>query len=143
MKFTRERPDGIYSVHAIEQTVITINSPLASDGRDEDGHLSLRHSFIISPRWLHQPWRPRRLEDLQPGDLEARDFSGLEVLLLGTGRQMQFPRAEQLQTLISLGIGYEVMDSAAACRTYNILAGEGRQVAAAVLLDQTESQADQ
>jgi uncharacterized protein len=138
MKFTRERPEGIYSIHAIEPDGVWVNSPRADDGCDADGRLWLTQSFIISPRQLHQPWRPRRMNEITSTDLERITTAELEVLLLGSGREMNFPGVEQLAALVGLGIGYEMMNSAAACRTYNILAGEGRQVAAAILLEPAE-----
>jgi uncharacterized protein len=66
----------------------------------------------------------RRLLDFRP-----------ELLLLGTGARQRFPQPALLRPLIEAGIGYEVMDLPAACRTYNILMGEGRRVAAALLID--------
>lgn len=56
-----------------------------------------------------------------------------EVFLLGTGPHLKFPSAATLKLLIEAGIGYEVMDTPAACRTYNILMSEGRNVALGVM----------
>ena len=56
-------------------------------------------------------------------------------MLLGTGPVFRFPEAARLAPLYQAGIGVEVMDTPAACRTYNILMGEGRKVLAALLLD--------
>ena len=55
-------------------------------------------------------------------------------MLLGTGARQRFPHPRLYRMLIDAGIGVEVMDSAAAARTYNIIAAEGRRVAAALLL---------
>ena len=57
-----------------------------------------------------------------------------EILLLGTGNRMQFPDPKLLVRVHEAAIGLEVMDTQAVCRTYNILASEGREVAAAILL---------
>lgn len=57
-----------------------------------------------------------------------------EMVLLGTGNTLQFPSAEQTRSLLEAQIGLEVMDTAAACRTYNILADDGRQVVACLLV---------
>ena len=57
-----------------------------------------------------------------------------ELVLLGTGAKWQFPTAEQTRLLVEAQIGLEVMDTAAACRTYNILADDGRQVVACLLV---------
>src|SRR6266702_1612053 len=59
---------------------------------------------------------------------------GLEIVLLGTGARLRFPRPEILRPLVQSGVGVEVMDVEAACRTYNILVAEERKVAAALLL---------
>jgi uncharacterized protein len=56
-----------------------------------------------------------------------------EIVILGTGASQRFPRPELSRALAASGVGVEVMDSRAACRTYNVLATEGRRVAAAIL----------
>jgi len=61
----------------------------------------------------------------------------VEILLLGTGDTLRFPHPRSSQPLRDAGIGLEVMDTAAACRTYNILVAEGRRVAAALLVATT------
>jgi uncharacterized protein len=73
-------------------------------------------------------------------DLEAHHFSQLidlkpELILIGTGKRQRFPKPELLKALISAKIGFEIMDSQAACRTYNILVGEGRQVLLALIVE--------
>jgi len=87
--------------------------------------------------------RDRVLADWQPAgfdDLDAAHFAALvelapEIVLLGTGARLRFPRPELTRTLIEARIGLEVMDVQAACRTYNFLAAEERKVAAALLFD--------
>jgi uncharacterized protein len=71
--------------------------------------------------------------------LEAAHFEAIlefmpEIVLLGTGGTLRFPHPRLTEALIRAQIGVEVMDTPAACRTYNILASEGRKVAAALLL---------
>ena len=58
-----------------------------------------------------------------------------DVLLLGTGLRQRFPSPALLRPLIESGRGFEIMDTAAACRTYNILVGEGRIVLAALIVE--------
>jgi len=58
------------------------------------------------------------------------------IVLLGTGQRQQFPSPAVLRPLLERRIGVEVMDSFAACRTYNILMAEGRDVVAAIIFDQ-------
>ena len=73
-------------------------------------------------------------EALAESDFEAIRTLGPEILLLGTGDRQRFPAPSLLRPLIEARIGYEIMDLPAACRTFNILASEGRKVAAALLI---------
>lgn len=135
MKFSRELSEGLYTIHAYREGEVIINSPRIEDGVDEDGRLSLHQSFIISPQRLIREWPPVAIDQIEAQHLSTLSELGVEVLLLGTGRLLRFPDPDQLASLVSLGIGYEVMDTPAACRTYNILAGEGRKVGAAIILE--------
>ena len=65
---------------------------------------------------------------------------GTDIILLGTGSRLRFPSGALLRPFANAGIGLDVMDLQAACRTYNILAGEGRNVIAALLLEQPVQQ---
>ncbi len=58
-----------------------------------------------------------------------------EIVIIGTGRTLRFPPSAALAPLRDAQVGFEVMDTAAACRTYNVLLGEGRQVAALLLIE--------
>jgi uncharacterized protein len=60
-----------------------------------------------------------------------------ELILIGTGSRQHFPKPELLKALIQAKIGFEIMDSQAACRTYNILVGEGRRVLLALIVEPT------
>lgn len=92
------------------------------------------HSLIVLPGQVIGDWPPQVFADFTPGHFQTLAALAPEVVILGTGLRQQFPRAELLAPLIKAGIGWEVMDSGAACRTYNILMGEGRNVAAALLM---------
>lgn len=135
MKFTRELSEGLYTIHACRSDEVIINSPRAEERMDEDGRLILRESFIITPQQLQREWPPGAIDEVEAEHLSIIRELGLEVILLGTGKTLRFPAAAQLALLVSLGIGYEVMDTPAACRTYNLLAGEGRRVAAAIIIE--------
>jgi uncharacterized protein len=63
---------------------------------------------------------------------------GAELIIFGSGARIRFPQAAWLQPLMAQRTGVETMDTPAACRTYNILAGEGRHVVAALLVESTE-----
>lgn len=92
-------------------------------------------SLILLPERIVQPWAAAGFEALAEADFEAIRALGPEVLLLGTGLRQRFPSPALLRPLIERRIGVEVMDSHAACRTYNILMAEGRDVAAALILE--------
>lgn len=96
---------------------------------------AVRHSanLIVLPSRIIENWTLSRFEDLALDDCALLAALEVEVLLLGTGNQLRFPRPELLQPLIAVNKGLEVMDLQAACRTFNILAGEGRSVAAALI----------
>jgi len=92
-------------------------------------------SFIVSANRLIEGWRPRRVEDVQPADLDALLALQPTVILLGTGTRHGFPAQAVLAAALSRGIGLEPMDNAAAARTFAVLASEGRRVVAAFLID--------
>ena len=80
-------------------------------------------------------WGPPAFDRLSAQDFEKLAQDGVELVILGSGQRLRFPAASHLQALISKGIGVEAMDTAAACRTYNILASEGRKVLAALIIE--------
>ena len=79
----------------------------------------------VTPRWTDKP-----VEELTVADFETLVESAPEVVLLGTGARGRFAPRELVFAFARRGIGFEVMDTAAAARTYNVLLGEGRRVAA-------------
>jgi len=80
-------------------------------------------------------WTPRHLSELTAEQLAELANCGAELVILGTGRRLSFPPAAWLAPFAHARVGLESMDTAAACRTYNILASEGRKVLAALLLE--------
>jgi len=91
-------------------------------------------SLLVAPHALVADWPATSAQALTSEHFIAVIDLQPEVVLLGTGAQLHFPAAEVLRPLIDAGIGYEVMDTGAACRTYNILMAEGRQVLAALIV---------
>ena len=92
-------------------------------------------SLVLLPDRIAPDWVRGGFAALTEADLRRLlDFCP-ELVLLGTGSRQRFPQPALLRPLIEARIGYEVMDLQAACRTYNILMGEGRRVAAALLFD--------
>jgi uncharacterized protein len=89
--------------------------------------------LIVTAERIITDWLPPPAQSLEPVDLQAILDLDPEVILLGTGEQQRFPPAVTLAAVLQRGIGIEVMNSAAACRTYNVLASELRQVALALI----------
>jgi uncharacterized protein len=89
----------------------------------------LTESFIITPEQLIADWPPEDFGSLDHHHFEALAELRPQVVLLGSGERLRFPEASLLKPLVDLSIGVEVMDTGAACRTYNLLAAEGRLVA--------------
>jgi len=97
------------------------------------GEITYRNSVVVLPDRLFTDWPPQTVGALAVEHIQVLADLGCEVLLLGTGQHLHFPSATVLAPLYSAGIGIEVMDTGAACRTYNILMGEGRRVGAALM----------
>ncbi|WP_027016874.1 Mth938-like domain-containing protein [Comamonas composti] len=93
------------------------------------------HSLIVGAGGLLQPWDCQRFEDLTLAHFEALAQLDAEVIIFGSGARNRFPPAAWLRPLMEKRLGLEAMDTQAACRTYNILANEGRNVIAALLLE--------
>jgi uncharacterized protein len=91
-------------------------------------------SCVVLPEQIIEPWDASRFEALSESHFTFLANLGMELVLLGTGAVQRFPDPRLLRPLIEARIGFEIMDTPAACRTYNILVGEGRKVAAALLL---------
>lgn len=104
-----------------------------------DGSITINeHTFvrsvIITPERIVDDWRPGTIDELTAEDLGSVAQLGVELVILGTGERQVFPAPRVLAPLVDASVGYEIMDSAAAARTYNIVASEGRRVAAAILM---------
>ena len=97
------------------------------------GETVIRSSCLVTTDQL-KDWRPTTVADLSVADLEPVLAMKPELVVIGSGPRQQFPAPEILGAVLAKGIGCEVMDTGAACRTYNILASEGRTVVAALLL---------
>jgi uncharacterized protein len=96
----------------------------------------ITHSVIISSRGERIDWKAARFEDLGAEHFTQLAQVEAEVVIFGSGSRIRFPQGAWLRPLVERRIGIETMDTAAACRTYNVLAQEGRSVAVALLLEQ-------
>ena len=92
------------------------------------------HSLVVLPDRLAD-WEPARFEDLTEPMFAELAALPLEILIVGTGAKLRFPSPALTRSLYEARIGVEVMDTQAACRTYNILLSEDRRVGAAILID--------
>jgi len=92
-------------------------------------------NIIVLPEKVVTDWSTANIETLTEADMAKLLELGVEIVLLGTGNRLRFPPGPLMRPFAPAGIGLEIMDIQAACRTYNILASEGRQVAAALLFD--------
>jgi len=91
-------------------------------------------SLVVSAERVLTDWPAESIESLTADHLAAIVEMHPEIVLLGTGAAFRFPEPAMLAPLYKAGIGVEVMDTPAACRTYNILMGEGRNVVAALVV---------
>ncbi len=121
MQLNLERPDYQYFLRGADGSGALVNER------------RLTASFIIAPEALVEDWPVRDAAAIAATDLEPLLALAPELVLLGTGAHQVFPPAATLAACLRRGIGIEVMSNAAAARTYTVLAGEGRRVAAGFL----------
>ncbi|MBV8784440.1 MAG: hypothetical protein JOZ67_09655 [Gammaproteobacteria bacterium] len=98
------------------------------------GEQVVRRSCIVAPQQLILDWEPGEFAALRAQHLEPVLALGPELVLLGTGMTQRFASAEVRAWVQARGVGLEAMQLGAACRTYNVLAQEGRRVAAGLFL---------
>jgi uncharacterized protein len=91
------------------------------------------HNLVVLPDRIVTDWQAAGFDQLSAADFARLAELAPEIVLLGTGSRLRFPRPELTRALYEARIGLEVMDIQAACRTYNILAAEERKVVAALL----------
>jgi uncharacterized protein len=123
MKLHSSVTTGLLAITAYDAGYIAVN------GRP------LTKSFLLTPQRLVEDWPPGSPDRLTEADLQAVADLNCPIVLLGTGSRQRFPAPALLRPLIDRRVGVEVMDTYAACRTYNILMAEGRDVAAALIIE--------
>ena len=121
LKFTREMTSAV-TIQRVTPSSITVNGKPYS------------HSLALTPGEIISDWRAKPVADLADSDFDALLETAPEIILLGTGSKNVFPPRELMFAFARRGIGLECMDTAAAARTFNVLANEGRQVAAVLYL---------
>ena len=95
---------------------------------------TIKDRFILFPDKIIETWRPITPKDINLDDLSIIIDEKPELLILGTGKSLVFPSNDIIAGLQSLNIGFEVMDTGAACRCFNLLIDENRFVAAAMFI---------
>jgi uncharacterized protein len=123
VKFQPDRIEGVNVITGYTSTSIAVNAQ------------PWDRSLIVPFQGEIQAWPCSRFEELSESHFEPLLALQPELLIVGSGRQHRFVMPVLVRALIAKGIGVECMDTQAACRTYNILAGESRRVIAALLID--------
>ena len=122
MKLEAEHADG-QTIHSYGSGWVIINGEKIS------------HSLVLMPQGVRQDWQCRQFADLTAAHFAQLSEFEAELVIFGSGKRIHFPPTAWLAPLIRKRIGFDVMDMGAACRTYNILAGEGRNVLLALLVE--------
>ena len=122
MQLTLEHPDHAYVLRSADGS-----SALVNDRR-------LTSSFILAPDALIEEWPAAAIDLLTPELLRPLLQLQPEVIVLGSGERQAFAPAITQAACLQAGVGFEVMNNAAAARTFSILAGEGRRVVAGFIV---------
>jgi uncharacterized protein len=120
VKLHATRPSGVNTITGYGEGYVMVNGERRSS------------SLVILPDRI-EPWEAKTFDQLSAEDFTFLKSLQAEIVLLGTGERQRFPHPRLTAALAQAGIGLEVMDLQAACRTYNILVAEERKVAAALL----------
>ena len=122
MKFAQDSQDEGYVITAYGDGSISINGK------------AFNNSLIITKTTLNESWNIRSIDLLQATHIEQILIHNPELIIIGTGEKLVFPDIETYSGIIKQGIGVDFMDTRAACRTYNILMSEGRNVVAGLII---------
>jgi uncharacterized protein len=123
MKFQPDTLDGVNPITRQEAGCVWV------------GSTPFRHSVLVPWRGAVVPWAAATLADLTDAHFERVAAYQPEVVIFGSGAHLRFLPPALMRRLYEARIGIETMDTAAACRTYNVLVAEGRNVLAALLID--------
>jgi len=122
MKLQADHAEGVNIINAYTPDSVSVNG---------EAHL---RSILVPPTGDVIPWDATSLADLTEAHFERIAQARPELVVFGSGGKLRFPPPALLRPLMAARIGIETMDTAAACRTFNILVGEGRQVMAALIV---------
>ncbi len=123
---------------AMQISVTNLNDGFAiqsyADGLVVINQVRHTRSLIVMPDRVIPEWSPGCFDDLSDQDFQQLVDLEPEIIILGTGKKQRFPSPALYTSIMVKGIGFEIMDTAAACRTYNILMSEGRRIVAALMM---------
>jgi len=122
VKLHSSLPSGVNTITGYGEGYVMVNGERRSS------------SVVVLPDRIEQ-WHAKGFDQLSTEDFAFLKELKAEIVLLGTGPKQRFPHPRLTAELAKAGIGLEVMDLQAACRTYNILVAEERKVAAALLFE--------
>lgn len=122
MKFSEDYNPGSNVIRAYHRDGISVNGEM------------FQKSLVVAPNQIIPDWPVTSVDDLSTELLQELVEHTPEVILIGTGQQIQFPHPEIYAPIVRQRIGVEFMDTGAACRTYNILLSEERKVIAGIII---------
>ncbi len=123
MKFTEHRDSNVYAVKRYEPGEVKINDQVVNQ------------SCFLNQKELVREWSCNHISKLEERHLDQLMSLNPEVIILGTGEQQVFPEPRLFAHCARKGIGLEVMNNVAACRTYNVLTTEDREVVLALIME--------
>lgn len=126
MNLEEDQSQGEYVIKRYDSSSVTVNET------------TYRNSLIIGLNCLIPEWRPRHVSELNLADLQPIFDLKPQIVILGTGHQFILPPKEIIAAFHGRQVGFEFMDTPAACRTFVVLAAEGRDVVAALLMNTSE-----
>ncbi|MBT8118579.1 MAG: Mth938-like domain-containing protein [Gammaproteobacteria bacterium] len=122
MKFAQDSQEDGYVITAYDENSVSINGK------------SFTQSLVVTTTRLNENWNIADIKRLSSSHIEEILCFQPELVIIGTGNRLVFPEIEVYSSIIKHGIGVDFMDTGAACRTYNILMSEGRDVVAGLIL---------
>ncbi len=127
MKFTQDNPGSELVFSDYDDHSVTINEQ------------KLVSSLIVFPDALHEQWQTRNVSSLTIENFDLLLQRRPDIVILGTGNKQKFPPIELRRQLAANRLHLEIMTNAAACRTYNLLVSEDRDVAAAIIIETADN----
>ena len=122
MKLNLDSSTAKYVINAYDTGMITVNNQV------------YMQNMIVTSNQIIDHWEPGHVEQINENHIHHLIGLKPEIILLGTGKNLTFPHPKLISIAMQQGIGFEVMDTGSACRTYNILSAEDRNIAAALIM---------